>query len=448
MSKTLKRILIANRGEIALRALRTIKKMGKEAVVVYSKADKDALYVKLADMAICIGEARSNESYLNIPAIISAAELTKSDAIFPGYGFLSENQNFVEICKHHNIVFIGPSVEIMDLMADKAQAKDVMIKANVPTVPGVEGVLRDANHAKEAALEIGYPVILKASAGGGGRGMRVVENESYIENAYLAASNEAKSAFGDGSMFIVKYIKNPRHIEVQVIADKFGNVIHLGERDCSMQRRHQKVIEESPAIKLDDSARAKLHKAAIRACEYIKYENAGTLEFLADSDNNFYFMEMNTRLQVEHCVSEMVSGVDIIELMINVAEGKELPKQEDINLKGHAIEFRITAEDPNTFMPNPGKIKQYIAPGGKDVRVDSHCYSGYIIPPYYDSMIAKLICYGKDRKEAISRAKVALNEFQINGIKTTIEFHKNMLNNSDFINSNYDTKYLDALINN
>ncbi|MDQ1340859.1 MAG: acetyl-CoA carboxylase, biotin carboxylase subunit, partial [Campylobacterota bacterium] len=358
----------------------------------------------------------------------------------------SENQHFVEICKHHDITFIGPSVEAMELMSDKAKAKDVMIKAKVPTVPGVEGTLRDADHAKEAAETIGYPVILKASAGGGGRGMRVVEDASYIENAYLAASSEALGAFGDGSMYIEKYIKNPRHIEVQVIADKYGNVLHLGERDCSMQRRHQKVIEESPAIKLDDTARKKLHEAAIQACKYIKYENAGTLEFLADENNNFYFMEMNTRLQVEHCVSEMVSGVDIIEWMINVAEGKELPKQETIQLKGHAIEFRITAEDPVSFIPNPGKLKQYIVPGGKDVRVDSHCYTGYIIPPHYDSMIAKLICYGKDRNEAIARAKQALSEYTISGIKTTVDFHKKMLENEVFINNKYDTKYLDTLI--
>lgn len=444
--KEIKKILIANRGEIALRAIRTIHKMGKEAVVVYSDADKDALYVQLADVAVCIGPAKSAQSYLHIPAIITAAEVTGADAIFPGYGFLSENQNFVEICKHHNITFIGPSVEIMEMMADKAEAKDVMIKAKVPTVPGVEGTLRDAAHAKEAAKEIGYPVILKASAGGGGRGMRVVEDESYVENAYLAASSEALGAFGDGSMYIEKYIKSPRHIEVQVIADKHGNVLHLGERDCSMQRRHQKVIEESPAIKLDDKTRAALHKAAVRACKYIKYENAGTLEFLADEQNNFYFMEMNTRLQVEHCVSEMVSGVDLIEWMIRVAEGEELPKQESIEIKGHAIEFRITAEDPVSFIPNPGKIKQYIVPGGKDVRVDSHCYTGYIIPPHYDSMIAKLICYGKDRNDAIARSKQALSELTISGIKTTIDFHKKMLENPDFVNNKYDTKYLDAVI--
>jgi len=445
-TREIKKILIANRGEIALRALRTIKKMGKEAVVVYSNADKDALYVKLADVAICIGPAKSAQSYLNIPAIITAAEVTGADAIFPGYGFLSENQNFVEICKHHDITFIGPSVEIMDMMADKARAKDVMIRAQVPTVPGVEGTLKNSEHAKEAAEQIGYPVILKASAGGGGRGMRVVEDSSYVENAYLAASSEALGAFGDGSMYIEKYIKNPRHIEVQVIADKYGNVLHIGERDCSMQRRHQKVIEESPAIKLDDEARSGLHAAAIRACKYIGYENAGTLEFLADENNNFYFMEMNTRLQVEHCVSEMVSGIDIIEWMIRVAEGEKLPSQKSVQLKGHAIEFRITAEDPVSFVPNPGKIKQYIVPGGKDVRVDSHCYTGYIIPPHYDSMIAKLICYGKDRNDAIARAKQALNEYTISGIKTTIDFHKSMLENEVFVNNKFDTKYLDSLI--
>jgi acetyl-CoA carboxylase biotin carboxylase subunit len=446
--KEIKRILIANRGEIALRAIRTIQKMGKEAVVIYSAADKDALYVKLADAAVCVGPAVSAKSYLDIPAVITAAEVSHSDAIFPGYGFLSENQNFVEICKHHNITFIGPSVEIMELMSDKANAKMVMDKAGVPTVPGVEGILRDAAHAKEAANEIGYPIILKASAGGGGRGLRVCEDESYVENAYLAASSEALTAFGDGSMYIEKYINQPRHIEVQVMGDRYGNAIHLGERDCSMQRRHQKVIEESPALALDDKARKGLHAAAVQAVKYLKYENAGTLEFLADDQNNFYFMEMNTRLQVEHCVSEMVSGIDIIEQMIRVAQGEVLPKQSEINLKGHAIECRITAEDPITFMPNPGKLKTYRAPGGINVRVDSHCYEGYIIPQFYDSMIAKLITYGTDRDDAIARMSQALSEYNIKGIKTTIPFHQEMMKNPDFVNNSYDTKYLDTKIAN
>ena len=370
--------------------------------------------------------------------------MTGADAIFPGYGFLSENENFVEICKHHGINFIGPSPEVMTTMADKARAKDVMKKAGVPTIPGVDGTIANAEVAKKKAAEVGYPIILKASAGGGGRGMRVVEDESYIENAFLAASSEAQSAFGDGTIYMEKFIKNPRHIEVQVIADKHGNVLHLGERDCSMQRRHQKLIEESPAVYLDDKTRKELHAAAVRACQAIGYENAGTLEFLVDADKNFYFMEMNTRLQVEHCVTEMVTDVDLIEMMINVAEGKELPKQETIGFKGHAIECRITAEDPVNFLPCPGKLKQWTVPGGYDVRVDSHCYPGYIIPPHYDSMIAKLIVRGKTRNQAIAKMKQALGEFEISGIKTTVPFHLEMMDNPDFIDNKFDTKYLES----
>jgi acetyl-CoA carboxylase biotin carboxylase subunit len=442
--KEINTILVANRGEIALRAIRTIKEMGKRAVAVYSTADKEASYLKLADVAICIGGEKSSESYLNIPAIISAAEISGADAIFPGYGFLSENENFVEVCKLHNIVFIGPSIDVMNLMADKSKAKETMRAAGVPVVPGSKGALKDSSEARVKANEMGYPVILKASAGGGGRGMRVVENEDGVENSYLAASSEALNAFGDGTMYIEKYIKNPRHIEVQVIADKYGNVLHLGERDCSMQRRHQKLIEETPAILLDDHTRAKLHESAIKACQYIKYENAGTLEFLVDSDKNFYFMEMNTRLQVEHTVSEMVTGVDLIELMINVAEGKVLPSQDSIKFNGHAIECRITAEDPVKFMPNPGKIKHWNIPGGFGVRLDSHSYSGYAVPSHYDSLIGKLIVWGKNREEAISRMHRALSEFEITGIKTTVEFHKQMMKNIDFISNNYDTKYLES----
>ena len=443
MGRELKRILVANRGEIALRAIRTIKEMGKEAVVVYSKGDKDAAYLKLADAAICIGDVKSSDSYLNIPAVMSAADLTQCDAIFPGYGFLSENQNFVEICKHHNIKFIGPSVEVMQLMADKSKAKQVMAKAGVPTIPGSEGAVKDPKEAKELAKEIGYPVILKAAAGGGGRGMRIVEDESYIENAFLACESEAINAFGDGTLYMEKFIEAPRHVEVQVLGDSFGNAIHLGERDCSMQRRHQKLIEESPAVILDEARRKELHEAAVKATKFLKYEGAGTFEFLVDKHNNFYFMEMNTRLQVEHCVSEMVSGLDIIEWMINIAEGKELPKQEEIELRGHSIECRITAEDPVSFLPSPGKIQKWIAPGGKDVRIDTHAYCNYIIPPYYDSMIGKLIVWGKDRDAAIAKMKRALDEFEVAGVKTTIEFHRKMMRNKDFINNNFDTKYLE-----
>ena len=438
----IKKILIANRGEIALRALRTIKEMGKQAICVYSKADRDALYLRYADASICIGGARSSESYLNIPSIISAAEIAEADAIFPGYGFLSENQNFVEICAKHNIKFIGPSVESMVLMSDKSKAKQVMKRAGIPVIPGSDGALKDVEAAKKMAKEIGYPVILKAAAGGGGRGMRVVESEKDIEKAFWSAESEAMTAFGDGSMYIEKCILNPRHIEVQILGDSFGNVIHIGERDCSMQRRHQKLIEESPAILLDEKTRKKLHETAIRAAKAISYEGAGTFEFLVDKNLDFYFIEMNTRLQVEHCVSEMVSGIDIIEQMIKVAEGYALPPQESIQLRGHSIECRITAEDSRSFMPNPGKITKYVPPAGRNVRMESHCYQDYSVPPYYDSMIGKLVVWGEDRNMAISKMRVALDELIVRGIKTTRTFHRKMMDNPVFINNTFDTTYL------
>ena len=441
--REIKRILIANRGEIALRALRTIQEMGKEAVVVHSTADKDALYVKYADASICIGGARSSESYLHIPAIITACEISEADAIFPGYGFLSENQNFVEICEKHNIKFIGPSVEAMALMSDKSKAKQMMMRAGIPVVPGSDGAIKDMEMAKKLASEIGYPVIIKAAAGGGGRGMRVVEKEEDLEKSFWSAESEAMSAFGDGTMYMEKYISNPRHIEVQVLGDEYGNVIHVGERDCSMQRRHQKLIEESPAVILDDETRAELHQTAVNAAKAIGYTGAGTFEFLYDQrDNKFYFIEMNTRLQVEHCVSEMCSGLDLIEWMIRISQGERLPEQKDIKLSGHSIECRITAEDPKSFTPNPGKITKYVAPGGRNVRMDSHVYEGYSVPPYYDSMIGKLIVYDIDRNRAIAKMKVALDELIIQGIKTTKDFHINMMNNDDFINNLYDTNYL------
>ncbi len=439
----IKRILVANRGEIALRAIRTIQEMGKEAVAVYSTADKDASYLKLADASICIGAAPSSQSYLNIPAIIAAAEISKCDAIFPGYGFLSENQHFVEICTHHGIKFIGPTPEVMVMMSDKSKAKDVMIAAGVPVVPGSDGAIKDIAEARVRAKEVGFPIILKAAAGGGGRGMRVVEEESGIENAFLAAEAEAITAFGDGTIYMEKFIKNPRHIEVQIIADSHGNVLHIGERDCSMQRRHQKLIEESPAVALTPEIRAELHASAVRATKFIKYEGAGTFEYLLDADKNFYFMEMNTRLQVEHTVSEMVSGLDLIEMMIRVAEGEALPSQDTVILSGHSIECRITAEDPIRFLPCPGKITQWIAPGGRNVRIDTHVHTGYMVPPTYDSMIGKLIVYGRDRNDAIARMHRALSEFTVEGIKTTIPFHQKMMRNPDFINNNFDTKYLE-----
>ncbi|PSM53240.1 acetyl-CoA carboxylase, biotin carboxylase [Campylobacter blaseri] len=439
----IKRVLIANRGEIALRALRTIQEMGKEAIVVYSTADKDALYVKYADASICIGPPRSSDSYLNIPAIMAAAQISEADAIFPGYGFLSENQTFVEICEKEGVKFIGPDVSAMSLMSDKSKAKSFMKRAGVPVVPGSDGAVKDADTAKKLAKEIGYPVIIKAAAGGGGRGMRVVHKEEDLEKNFWSAESEAVSAFGDGTMYMEKYIQNPRHIEVQIIGDNFGNVIHIGERDCSMQRRHQKLIEESPAVVLDEVARKKLQESAVKATKSIGYTGAGTFEFLYDSTTKeFYFIEMNTRLQVEHCVSEMVSGLDIVELMIRVAQGEKLPSQDEVILRGHSIECRITAEDPKSFVPSPGTITKYIAPGGRSVRMDSHIFQGYTIPPFYDSMIGKLIVHASTREKAISKMNVALHQLTIQGIKTTRNFHINMMENKDFRDNNFDTNYL------
>ncbi|WP_181881748.1 acetyl-CoA carboxylase biotin carboxylase subunit [Helicobacter sp. MIT 14-3879] len=442
--KKINRILVANRGEIALRAIRTIQDMGKEAVVIYSTADKDIHYLDVADLKICIGGAKSSDSYLNIPAIITVVELFKVDAIFPGYGFLSENQNFVEICENHNIIFIGPSQSVMALMSDKSKAKDVMKEAGIPVIEGSNGAIKDYKDAQKIAKKIGYPVIIKAAAGGGGRGMRIVENEENLKNSILAAESEAISAFGDGSIYMEKFIKNPKHIEVQILADKKGNVIHIGERDCSVQRRQQKLIEESPAVILETEVRERLLKTAIKAAKYIKYEGAGTFEFLLDENKkDFYFMEMNTRLQVEHTVSEMVSSLDLIELMINIAEGKNLPKQDEIIFRGHAIECRITAEDPEKFYPSPGKITEWIAPGGGNVRIDTHAYAGYSVPMFYDSMIGKLIVWAETRDKAIARMKRALKEFKIEGIKTTIPFHIKMMENEDFQKSKIHTKYLE-----
>lgn len=441
--KEIQTILIANRGEIALRAIRTIKEMGKKAIAVYSTADKDAHYLDLADAKVCIGGDKSSESYLNIPAIISAAELFKADAIFPGYGFLSENQNFVEICKHHKIEFIGPNPDVMALMSDKSKAKEVMKNAGVPVIPGSDGAVESKEEALKLAKEIGYPVILKAASGGGGRGMRIVEKEENMFNAYLAAESEAISAFGDGTIYMEKFIDKPKHIEVQILADKHGNVLHIGERDCSLQRRHQKLIEESPAPTLEPKTREKLLQTAITATKAIQYVGAGTYEFLLDSNQNFYFMEMNTRLQVEHPVSELVSGLDIIELMIKIAEGEELPKQDSVQFKGCAMECRITAEDPVKFYPSAGKITKWIAPGGNNVRLDSHAYAGYVVPMFYDSMIGKLIVWGRNRKEAIARMSRALDEFCVEGIKTTIAFHQEMMKNDDFKRGVIHTKYLE-----
>ncbi|MEO1941640.1 MAG: acetyl-CoA carboxylase biotin carboxylase subunit [Campylobacterales bacterium] len=444
----IRRILIANRGEIALRALRSFHKIGRDVVCIYSKADEEAIYLEFADGGVCVGPADPAQSYLNIPAIITAAEVTECDAIFPGYGFLSENQTFVEICREHGIKFLGPSLEVMELMADKSRAKEVMVQLGVPVIPGSDGIVTSVEEAREIAREIGYPIILKAAAGGGGKGMRVVEDESYLENAFLAAQSEANGAFGDSSIYIEKFIQNPRHVEVQLLGDKYGNVIHLGERDCSLQRRHQKVIEETPASFLRPEVRAKLLETAVRAAREIGYYSAGTMEFLVDKDQNFYFIEMNTRLQVEHPVTEIVTGVDIVEWMLRIEEGEKLPLQKSIQFNGHGIECRILAEDSENFIPNPGKIQKLYTPGGKDVRVDTHIYAGYIIPPYYDSLIGKLITRGRNRQEAIATMVEALREFKISGIKTTIPFHLKMLQNPDFLNQTFDTRYLDRLLNN
>ncbi len=443
-SKKIQRILIANRGEIALRAIRTIQEMGKQAIAIYSTADKDTHYLDIADAKVCVGAEKSSQSYLNIPAIMSAAELFEADAIFPGYGFLSENQNFVEVCAHHNIEFIGPSSEVMVLMSDKSKAKDVMKEAGVPVIMGSDGALKDANEAQKVAKEIGYPVILKAAAGGGGRGMRVVEKPELLKNLYLAAESEALSAFGDGTIYMEKFIRSPKHIEVQILADKHGNVLHIGERDCSAQRRQQKLIEEAPAVVLKPEVRQRLLDTAVKAAKHIGYVGAGTFEFLLDANyEDFYFMEMNTRLQVEHTVSEMISGLDLVEWMVRVAEGEKLPSQEEITFSGHSIECRITAEDPEKFYPCPGKITKWISPGGANVRLDTHAYGGYSVPMHYDSMIGKLIVWGSDRNEAIRRMHRALKEFCIEGIKTTIPFHIKMMENKDFHLSKIHTKYLE-----
>ncbi|GHS40452.1 acetyl-CoA carboxylase biotin carboxylase subunit [Helicobacter pylori] len=442
--KELSRILIANRGEIALRAIQTIQEMGKESIAIYSIADKDAHYLNTANAKVCIGGAKSSESYLNIPAIISAAELFEADAIFPGYGFLSENQNFVEICSHHSLEFIGPSAKVMALMSDKSKAKSVMKESGMPVIEGSDGLLKSYQEAEEIADKIGYPVIIKAAAGGGGRGMRVVEDKSRLKNLYLAAETEALSAFGDGSVYLEKFINKPKHIEVQILADKHGNVIHVGERDCSVQRRQQKLIEETPAVVLEEGIRKRLLETAIKAAKYIGYVGAGTFEFLLDSNmKDFYFMEMNTRLQVEHTISEMVSGLNLIEWMIKIAQGEELPNQESFSLKGHAIECRITAEDPKKFYPSPGKITEWIAPGGVNVRLDSHAHAHYVVPTHYDSMIGKLIVWGENRERAIAKMKRALKEFKVEGIKTTIPFHLEMLENADFRQAKIHTKYLE-----
>ncbi len=437
------KILIANRGEIALRIIRTCKELGIKTVAVYSEADRDSLHVTFADEAVCIGPPPSKESYLKIPSIISAAQITGADAIHPGYGFLAENANFSEICQESDIKFIGPSPKMISAMGNKSFAKDTMKKNGVPVIPGSDGVLKNEEEGKKLAHEIGFPVIIKASAGGGGKGMRVVSEEKDFDKAYQMAKTEAESAFGNADVYLEKYVENPRHVEIQIMGDAFGNVYHYGERDCSVQRRHQKLIEESPSPAIDADTRSKMGEAAILGAQAVKYEGAGTIEFLVDKQKNFYFMEMNTRIQVEHPVTEAVYNVDLVRQQILAAAGEKidnLPKKPI----GHSMEFRINAEDPeNGFRPSPGKIESLHFPGGFGVRVDSHVYQYYTIPPFYDSLIAKLIVWSKNRQNTIARAKRALEEFTIEGIKTTIPFHLKVLEDERFISGNFDTSFLE-----
>ncbi len=437
------KILIANRGEIALRIIRTCKELGIRTVAIYSEADRDSLHVTFADEAVCIGPASSKESYLKIPLIISAAQITGADAIHPGYGFLAENANFSEICSEHDIKFIGASPDMINAMGDKSFAKDTMKKHGVPVIPGSDGIVKDKDEGIRISHEIGFPVIIKASAGGGGKGMRIVWEEKDFEKAFQTAGNEAESSFGNPDVYIEKFFENPRHIEIQVLGDSFGNAYHYGERDCSVQRRHQKLIEESPSPAITEDIRNKMGETAILGAKAVNYEGAGTIEFLFDKHHNFYFMEMNTRIQVEHPVTEFVYGVDLVRQQILVAAGEKveiLPGKPN----GHSIEFRINAEDPqNNFRPSPGKIESLHFPGGFGVRVDSHIYHSYTIPPYYDSLLAKLIVWGTDRQHAIARAKRALEEFTIEGIKTTIPFHQKVLEDPRFLSGNFDTGFLE-----
>jgi acetyl-CoA carboxylase biotin carboxylase subunit len=442
------KILIANRGEIALRIHRACHEMGIKTVAVHSTADENAMHVRLADESVCIGPPSSSLSYLNIPAIISAAEITNADAIHPGYGFLSENAQFAEIVEEHGITFIGPKAEHIRLMGDKIAAKDAVKKLGIPVVPGSDGAVRSVEEGIKIAGEIGYPVLVKAASGGGGRGMKVITCEDEVAYAISAAKTEAKAAFGDDEVYIEKYLAKPRHIEFQVMADSFGNVIHLGERDCSLQRRHQKILEEAPSPALNVEAREEMGTVVTNALKQLGYLGAGTVEFLYE-DGKFYFIEMNTRLQVEHPVTEMITGIDLVRQQIRIASGLPMSyAQEDIVISGHAIECRINAEDPLTFAPCPGKITDYHTPGGLDVRVDSGIYAGYTVPPYYDSLISKLIVRGRNRNECLMRLRRALEEYVIGGIKTTIPLHQRLISESDFVNGDYDIHWLEHFLKN
>ncbi len=440
-----KRVLVANRGEIAVRIIRALRELGIESVAVYSEGDKDSLHVEMADYAICIGPSSSKDSYINFSRILSAAEIAGVDAIHPGYGFLSENPDFAELVEASGFVFIGPSPQSIRLMGDKIEAKRSMKKVGVPILPGTEDPVASYDEAYKIVKEIGLPVIIKAAAGGGGKGMRVVREMDALERAFNMAQKEAESAFGDPRVYIEKYVERPRHIEVQVIGDRHGNMVYLGERECSIQRRHQKLLEESPSPVVNEETRKRIGDIAVKGALSIGYYSAGTLEFLMDQDGNFYFMEMNTRIQVEHPVTEWVTGEDLVKLQILVAMGERLPiKQEDVKIKGHAIEVRINAEDPERgFIPNPGKITLLHLPGGPGVRVDTHIYQGYSIPPYYDSLIAKIIVHDKDRPSAIARLRRALEETVIDGIRTTIPFFLKLIENEDFVKGNLDTHFLE-----
>lgn len=442
-----KKVLIANRGEIALRVIRACREMGIRTVAVHSTADAESLHVKFADEAICIGPPAARESYLNIPALLSAAEVTGADAIHPGYGFLSENAEFARVCQECGIKFIGPRAEMIQLMGNKVRAREAMREAGLPMLPGSKKSLESEAQAEQMAEEIGFPVILKAAAGGGGRGMKIVREKSGVRQAYRTASTEAAAAFGNGDMYVERYVEKPRHIELQIVADEYGNIIHLGERECSVQRRHQKMIEESPSPALTPALREKMGKTAIAAMNKIRYNNVGTLEFLLDEHGDFFFMEMNTRIQVEHPVTEQVTGIDLLQEQIRLAAGEPLGRtQADIKMSGHAIECRINAEDSVTFAPSPGKITAYHAPGGLGVRIDGMAYEQYRVVPHYDSLVAKLICFAEDRPKAIARAKRALEEYVVEGIRTNIGFHKKLLRHEDFERGEYDTRIVERLL--
>ncbi len=442
------KILIANRGEIALRIIRACKELGVTTVAVYSEADVNSLHVRFADEDVCIGPGAPGESYLDAKRVIAAAEVTNADAIHPGYGFLAENADFADVCQSCNITFIGPSPKVIQALGDKSSAKQTMRDAGVPVIPGSEGTIKSYQEAVDIIKSIGYPIIIKAAAGGGGRGMRMVTEPEGLKEAFDAARTEANIAFGNPEVYIEKYITNPRHIEIQLLADNYGNIVHLGERDCTVQRRHQKLIEETPSVSVDENLRARMGEAAVRGAKAAGYSSAGTVEFLLDADGSFYFMEVNTRIQVEHTITEEITNIDLVKEQIELAAGKELPfKQSDIKFQGHAIECRINAEDTmKNFRPTPGKITTFHTPGGLGVRVDTHAYAGYVMPPYYDSLIAKLIVHGKDRTEALLRMRRALDEFIVEGVPTPVDLYKNIFEDPIFIFGKFDTSYVEKFM--